>query len=112
MPTELLVSLPSTGWDDEASSHPLDHFRADWMCEESFLGTSKIAGSAHTACHVSGLTRQLMLDSGPCTSFQMLTTMQRPVQSIVLAQDGLLEASKGSLAAKERIDLLKAIEGD
>ncbi|CAK0782643.1 hypothetical protein CVIRNUC_005842 [Coccomyxa viridis] len=37
--------------------------------------------------------------------------MQRTVQSIVLAQDGLLEASKGSLAAKERIDLLKAIEG-
>ena len=57
-------------------------------------------------------THQLMLNIGPRTSFQMLPTMQRTVQSIVLAQDGLFEASKGSLAAKQRIDLLKAIEGD
>ena len=56
--------------------------------------------------------RQLMLNIGLRTSFQMLATMQRTVQSIVLAEDGLFEASKGSLAAEQRIDLLKAIEGD
>ena len=57
-------------------------------------------------------TRQLLVNNGLRAFFRTRTTMQRTVKSIVLAQDGLFEASKGSLAAKQRIDLLKAIEGD
>ncbi len=38
--------------------------------------------------------------------------MQDTVRSVLLGQEGLFESSKGSLEGKQRVDLLKAIEGD
>ena len=37
--------------------------------------------------------------------------MQDTVRNVFLGKDGLFESSKGSLAGKQRVDLLKAIEG-
>lgn len=38
--------------------------------------------------------------------------MQDTVRSVLLGQEGLFESSKGTLKGKQRVDLLKAIEGD
>lgn len=38
--------------------------------------------------------------------------MQDTVRSVLLGQEGLFESSKGTFKGKQRVDLLKAIEGD
>ena len=38
--------------------------------------------------------------------------MQDTVRDVLLGHDGLFEKSKGSLIGKQRVDLLKAIEGE
>ena len=38
--------------------------------------------------------------------------MQDKLQNVLLGPEGLFELSKGSLAGKQRVDLLKAIEGE
>ena len=38
--------------------------------------------------------------------------MQDMLHKVLLGPEGLFESSKGSLAGKQRVDLLKAIEGE
>ncbi len=38
--------------------------------------------------------------------------MQDKLHKVLLGPEGLFESSKGSLAGKQRVDLLKAIEGE
>jgi hypothetical protein len=70
----------------------------------------------HTQHHlVPSAKDEHVLDSDVCCAgsyiFRGARTMQDRIKSLLIAPGGLFESSKEALSGKQRVDLLKAIEG-
>ena len=61
---------------------------------------------------VTSAYRTLLPRTCPCINKGMGLKMQDTVSNVLLGQEGFFESSKGDLKGKQRVELLKAIEGE